>query len=115
MGVVRAPFYCNDYTNAWTKNTRDLIGGEKMNKRKKPSYKSGVSRGSKIVWTVVMTLLGLVMIIPFAWMLSAAMKKPIDVFSYPIKWDIDFDSLIYIQKITLIYKFTLTYAFINIA
>ena len=57
-----------------------------MNKRKKPSYKSGVSRGSKIVWTVVMTLLGLVMIIPFAWMLSAAMKKPIDVFSYPIKW-----------------------------
>lgn len=44
----------------------------------------------RIVWTVLLNLLGLIMIVPFAWMLSAAFKRPLDVFSYPIQWIPDY-------------------------
>jgi multiple sugar transport system permease protein len=39
-----------------------------------------------VIWSIVITCLGLIMIIPFIWMISAALKRPLDVFEYPIRW-----------------------------
>ncbi|WNR43047.1 carbohydrate ABC transporter permease [Paenibacillus roseipurpureus] len=41
---------------------------------------------SKIVLTAVMLLVGLIFLLPFLWMISASMKREIDVFTYPIEW-----------------------------
>lgn len=40
----------------------------------------------KILLTIIMFIFGISMIIPFVWMLSASLKKEIDVFKYPIEW-----------------------------
>ena len=41
---------------------------------------------SRIFWSIALTAAGVIMIIPFVWMLSAAFKRPLDVFEYPIRW-----------------------------
>lgn len=56
------------------------------NKKKRIHIKSNGMRTTRIFWSIVLTVIGIIMIIPFAWMLSAAFKRPLDVFEYPIKW-----------------------------
>lgn len=43
-------------------------------------------RSMKMAVTVFMILVGLFMVIPFIWMLSASMKYEVDVFKFPIEW-----------------------------
>ncbi len=40
----------------------------------------------KIAVTVALIACGVLMLMPFGWMISASLKKPIDVFSFPIRW-----------------------------
>jgi len=40
----------------------------------------------RLVWYVGLSLLGIVFLLPFFWMLSTAFKEPGQVFAYPIKW-----------------------------
>lgn len=40
--------------------------------------------------SLVISLLGILMIIPFIWMISSSLKRPIDIFSIPIKWIPDY-------------------------
>jgi multiple sugar transport system permease protein len=41
---------------------------------------------SKLIWTLIMGLIGIVSLLPFLWMLSASFKKEADVFTFPIQW-----------------------------
>ncbi|CAH0120373.1 MULTISPECIES: carbohydrate ABC transporter permease [unclassified Paenibacillus] len=41
---------------------------------------------SKLCWTIVMALIGILFLLPFIWMLSASFKQEIDVFTFPIEW-----------------------------
>jgi len=41
---------------------------------------------SKLAMTIIMTLLGIVVLMPFFWMLSTSLKKAIDVFGFPVVW-----------------------------
>lgn len=41
---------------------------------------------SKLTVTLVMSILGFFMVLPFVWMISASMKYEIDVFKFPIEW-----------------------------
>ncbi|GGH18918.1 carbohydrate ABC transporter permease [Paenibacillus segetis] len=41
---------------------------------------------SKVLWTIVMALLGIVFILPFFWMMSTSFKFETDVFNFPIEW-----------------------------
>ena len=40
----------------------------------------------RIVITAIIGIFALTMITPFLWMLSASMKRPLDVMELPIKW-----------------------------
>lgn len=40
----------------------------------------------KLLITIIMLLLGIVMVIPFIWMISTSVKSPSEVFVYPIQW-----------------------------
>jgi multiple sugar transport system permease protein len=40
----------------------------------------------RIIITCIMFILGIVMIVPFLWMLSTSFKMEADVFNYPIQW-----------------------------
>lgn len=40
----------------------------------------------KLIFTVIFVLIGISMMLPFFWMISASLKKPIDIFQYPIQW-----------------------------
>ncbi|QNK57785.1 carbohydrate ABC transporter permease [Paenibacillus sp. PAMC21692] len=42
--------------------------------------------GLKIVMTIVFLGVGLLMVLPFLWMLSASFKNAADIFRYPIQW-----------------------------
>ena len=48
--------------------------------------KPGVSIVSKLVLTVILWFLGVVMVVPFVWMLSTSFKGMNDVFTFPIEW-----------------------------
>lgn len=41
---------------------------------------------SKALATLVMTFFGIMMIVPFLWMISTSFKSPAEVFVYPIRW-----------------------------
>ncbi|WP_178024457.1 carbohydrate ABC transporter permease [uncultured Paenibacillus sp.] len=41
---------------------------------------------TKIVTTCVMLLFGVLMVVPFLWMISTSFKTPAEVFEFPIKW-----------------------------
>lgn len=41
---------------------------------------------SKIFFTIVIGLIGIVFLLPFIWMLSASFKPEADVFKFPIEW-----------------------------
>lgn len=41
---------------------------------------------SKVLWTIIMALLGIVFILPFFWMMSTSFKYETDVFNFPIEW-----------------------------
>ncbi|KOP68341.1 sugar ABC transporter ATP-binding protein [Bacillus sp. FJAT-18019] len=41
---------------------------------------------SKLIWTIVMALIGVLFILPFVWMLSTSFKPETDVFKFPIEW-----------------------------
>lgn len=41
---------------------------------------------SKVLWTVAMSLVGILFILPFLWMLSTSFKPESDVFKFPIEW-----------------------------
>ncbi|OXM17276.1 carbohydrate ABC transporter permease [Paenibacillus herberti] len=47
--------------------------------------KSRVSVG-KLAMTLLMIAAGLLMILPFAWMISTSFKSPSEVFQYPVSW-----------------------------
>jgi multiple sugar transport system permease protein len=36
--------------------------------------------------TAIVSVLGLLMLLPFLWMLSASLKQPMEVFQFPIRW-----------------------------
>lgn len=40
----------------------------------------------KLVVTIILFTLGLIMVLPFIWMLSTSMKYEVDVFTFPIQW-----------------------------
>ena len=40
----------------------------------------------KLLLTILMLLVGLTMILPFLWMLSASFKPESDIFTFPIQW-----------------------------
>ena len=40
----------------------------------------------KLLLTILMLLVGLTMILPFVWMLSASFKPESDIFTFPIQW-----------------------------
>lgn len=40
----------------------------------------------KTLLTGILILLGFFMVMPYIWMISASMKKPLDIFQIPIKW-----------------------------
>ena len=46
----------------------------------------GRNRAAEIIITLLMTAFALTMIIPFIWMISASMKKGVDVMKLPIEW-----------------------------
>lgn len=41
---------------------------------------------SKVLWTIAMSLVGILFILPFLWMLSTSFKPESDVFKFPIEW-----------------------------
>ncbi|XID90268.1 carbohydrate ABC transporter permease [Paenibacillaceae bacterium WGS1546] len=41
---------------------------------------------NKLIATLIMTFFGLLMVVPFIWMISTSFKTPADVFVYPVKW-----------------------------
>lgn len=41
---------------------------------------------NKLILTLIMTFFGILMVVPFIWMISTSFKTPADVFVYPIKW-----------------------------
>ena len=41
---------------------------------------------SKMIFTVIMIVLGIFMISPFIWMISASLKTPLNIFNFPIEW-----------------------------
>lgn len=40
----------------------------------------------KLLLTLVMLFFGIVMVLPFIWMISTSFKSPSEVFAYPIRW-----------------------------
>lgn len=44
----------------------------------------------RVIITAIMLLIGFTMIVPFLWMLSASMKRQLDVTALPIKWIPDY-------------------------
>jgi len=40
----------------------------------------------KVILTILMLCFGLLMIVPFLWMISTSLKSPSEVFIYPIQW-----------------------------
>lgn len=42
--------------------------------------------GLKLFMTVILLAFALTMVLPFLWMLSTSLKRPIEVFAYPIQW-----------------------------
>lgn len=48
--------------------------------------KSGKVNTRKIIITIIMVFLGLIMIVPFFWMISTSFKTQSEVFTVPIQW-----------------------------
>ena len=48
--------------------------------------KNTKTRAFRVILYVVLIALALVMLVPFAWMLSASFKLDKDVFIFPIQW-----------------------------
>ncbi|HIW32865.1 MAG TPA: carbohydrate ABC transporter permease [Candidatus Paenibacillus intestinavium] len=46
----------------------------------------GALRLNRVIITIMMSLAGIIFIMPFLWMISASMKPELDVLSYPIQW-----------------------------
>jgi len=40
----------------------------------------------KLILTVILFAFAITMVLPFLWMVSTSLKKPIEVFAYPIQW-----------------------------
>jgi multiple sugar transport system permease protein len=40
----------------------------------------------KLIATVIMLAIGIIFLLPFAWMISASLKPEAEVFAYPIRW-----------------------------
>ncbi|MFY9280333.1 MAG: carbohydrate ABC transporter permease [Caldicoprobacterales bacterium] len=57
------------------------MGKESINFDKKTREKIG-----KLFMTVIMFAIGIIMILPFVWMLSTSFKLEVDVFKFPIEW-----------------------------
>jgi multiple sugar transport system permease protein len=80
-----------------TKKVGQLLGDEEMIKTKHIS-KRKKSTGfyhekqifKRVIWTIVIGALAFTMIVPFLWMISASMKRPLDVMKLPIKWIPDY-------------------------
>lgn len=51
-----------------------------------PANRRGGRQVGKWVLTLVMAGFGLLMVIPFVWMLSASLKREAEIFVYPIQW-----------------------------
>ncbi len=49
------------------------------------NYKLKV-KGSRCIWTLLLALFAFLFLLPLLWMLSASVKQPLEVLSYPIKW-----------------------------
>jgi multiple sugar transport system permease protein len=68
-----------------------MEGSEKMDELSvKKSIKKSENKKEKpvlkIVITFLMALFSVSMVIPFLWMMSASMKKPVDIWEFPIAW-----------------------------
>jgi len=53
-----------------------------------PNFTGTTRRGfiSKLIFTIIIALIGILMVIPFVWMISTSFKFGADVFNYPIEW-----------------------------
>lgn len=60
-------------------NTITAAGGTGRREKRGPVLR-------KWVLTLVMTAFGLIMLLPFAWMISTSFKTPLEVFRFPIQW-----------------------------
>lgn len=60
----------------WSEKMGKLLGGRFM----------GALRLNRVIITIMMSLAGIIFIMPFLWMISASMKPELDVLSYPIQW-----------------------------
>ena len=56
------------------------MGKESINFDKNPR------KIGKLFMTVIMFAIGIIMILPFVWMLSTSFKLEVDVFKFPIEW-----------------------------
>lgn len=64
-----------------------------MDKKKPFQWEPRKNNGElfrRIVITALMSVMALTMIVPFLWMLSASMKRELDITSLPIKWIPDY-------------------------
>lgn len=52
----------------------------------KEMKKTIIKEPSKLIITILLAFFGVVMLLPFAWMLSASMKYEVDVFKFPVEW-----------------------------
>lgn len=52
----------------------------------KKSHSRLKNQMGKIIVTICLGLFGLIMILPFIWMISTSMKYEVDVFTFPIQW-----------------------------
>lgn len=57
------------------------MGALLMNKSKKAA-----EFRSKLICTLILCFIGVLFVLPFLWMISTSVKKPLDVFTYPIQW-----------------------------
>lgn len=56
------------------------------NKPIKVSLEKNKSTFLTVIMTALMLAIGLLMVLPFVWMISASLKREIDIFNYPIEW-----------------------------
>lgn len=63
------------------------------------NQKTGQDFPVRIIFTLIMAGVGSFMLLPFAWMISASFKLPVDIWNFPVDWIPDYwypDNYIYV-------------------
>lgn len=78
-----------------------------MNISKKKQKEMHAKRTRTVLWYVFVTAGAIIMLLPFAWMISTSLKMENDIFTMPIKWlpsKITFDNYVEALKVVPIFK-----------